>query len=209
RSMKELLEVTEEVKALGANCLPVLADVSDYEAVKEMFEEISLFCENIDCVINNAGMSHVGLFTDMTTYCWDKIISTNLTSAFNICHHSVPNMIRAQSGTIINISSIWGIVGASMEVAYSASKGGLNAFTKALAKELGPSHIRVNAIACGAIETSMNTWLSDEEKQSFEEGIALCRFGKTEEVANLAFFLASEAAGYLTGEIIRLDGGAL
>jgi 3-oxoacyl-[acyl-carrier protein] reductase len=209
KSFNELMEVTDDIKALGATCLPVMADVSDYQNVTRMIDEILLVFPTIDVIVNNAGISYVGLFTDLTPDMWDNLIRTNLTSVYNVCHQIVPLMLKNKAGTIINISSIWGINGASCEVAYSASKGGINAFTKALAKELGPSNIRVNAIACGAIETTMNTWLNEEEKKAFEDGIALCRFGKASEVANLAYFLATEASSYLTGEVLKLDGGCL
>lgn len=207
KSMQELMQVADEIKALGSHCHPIMADVSNYREVSEMFEEIALFTPSLDCIINNAGTSYIGLITETTPEKWNEIISTNLTSVYNVCHHALPDMIRNKCGSIINISSIWGITGASTEAAYSASKGGVNAFTKALAKELGPSSIRVNAIACGAIDTSMNSWLSQEDKEAFEENISLCRFGKAEEVAELAFFLASKQSSYLTGEVIRLDGG--
>lgn len=207
KSINDLLSVKEEAESFGVKCLPVLADVSTYEAVKHMFEEIALVFPSIDCVINNAGKSHIGLFTETTPEIWNDIIQSNLTSAYNICYCALPRMIQEKSGVIINISSIWGIRGASTEVAYSASKSGLNGLTKALSKELGPSNIRVNAIACGAIETSMNSWLTPEEKSDFTQSIALCRFGKVNEVADLAFYLASSEASYLTGEIIKLDGG--
>ncbi|PKM51334.1 MAG: 3-oxoacyl-ACP reductase [Firmicutes bacterium HGW-Firmicutes-7] len=206
-SFKELLEVAEEIKALGTNCLPIMADVSDFHAVTNMFQEIEVVFPFIDCVVNNAGISHVGLFTETTPETWNKVISTNLTSLYNVCYHAVPKMIHHHSGSIINISSIWGVCGASLEVAYSASKSGIHGFTQALAKELGPSHIRVNAIACGAIDTRMNNWLDDEEKKAFEASISLNRFGKTSEVAELAYYLASDNSSYLTGQIIKLDGG--
>lgn len=208
-SFQELMETSEEIKALGANCLPIIADVSDYDAVKNMFQEIDMVFPFIDCVVNNAGISHVGLFTETTPDTWNKLISTNLTSIYNVCHHAVPKMISRHTGSIINISSIWGESGSSLEVAYSASKSGIHGFTQALSKELGPSHIRVNAIACGAIDTPMNNWLSAEEREVFEESIALCRFGKAAEVGELAFFLASDRSSYLTGQIIKLDGGKL
>ncbi|PKM95101.1 MAG: 3-oxoacyl-ACP reductase [Firmicutes bacterium HGW-Firmicutes-1] len=208
-SLQELLAVSEEVKRLGADCLPILADVSDYESVSNMFQEINILFPFIDCIINNAGISCVGLFTETSPETWNKVIQTNLTSIYNVCHHAIPKMISQKTGSIVNISSIWGISGASLEVAYSASKSGIHGFTQALAKELGPSNIRINAIACGAVETSMNNWLSSEEREAFEASIALCRFGKVEEIADLAFFLASENASYLTGEIIKIDGGTL
>lgn len=209
KSFNELLKVAEEIEKFKVKCLPIMADVSSYEAVKSMFEEINIVFPHINCIINNAGISYVGLFTETTFEIWNKVINNNLTSVYNVCYHGVPKMISRKSGIIINISSIWGINGASLEVAYSTSKSGINGFTKALAKELGPSNIRVNAIACGAIDTEMNKWLTTEEKEDFEDGIALCRFGKTDEVANLAYFLASNESSYLTGEIIKLDGGTV
>lgn len=207
QSVQDLMELTDMVREMGAIAHPIIADVSDFKSVQEMFEEIDMTQPPVDVVINNAGISHIGLFTETTPDIWDRIIFTNLTSIYNICYQAANRMVKRQFGNIINISSIWGLDGASMEVAYSASKGGVHAFTKALAKELGPSNIRVNAIACGAIETSMNSWLSAEEKQDFEDGISLCRFGTPEEVAKLALFLASDNSSYMTGEIIRLDGG--
>ena len=209
KSSKDLLAVAEEVRSYGVDCYPILADVSNYHAVTHMFEEILLTYPQIDVIINNAGISHVGLFTDIHYDQWQHLINTNLNSVFNICHHAVPILLRKKSGHIINISSIWGLVGASCEVAYSTSKGAIHAFTQSLAKELGPSNIHVNAIACGAIDTSMNHFLSPEERNAFEQDIALCRFGKVEEVADVAYFLASENSSYLTGEIIKLDGGTI
>lgn len=208
KSFKDLMALAEEINDMNlGECLPVIADVSDYHAVQNMFEEIYIKFSSIDIVINNAGVSFVGLFTDTTPDIWDKLINTNLTSIYNICSFAVPKMINNKTGVILNISSIWGSQGASCEVAYSASKGGVNSFTKALAKELGPSNIRVNAIACGAIDTSMNKWLSEEEKTAFTEDISLCRFGTPEEVAALCYFLSSKEAKYITGEIVTIDGG--
>lgn len=205
----DLMQVAEEIQSYGALCLPIMADVSNYEAVQKMFRIMEEFSPTLDCIINNAGISHVGLFTETTPEIWSQMIGTNLTSIYHTCHFGVPKMLHQHRGSIINISSIWGITGASMEVAYSAAKSGVHGFTRALAKELGPSHIRVNAIACGAIDTDMNRWLCPEDKSVFEESIALCRFGKTEEVADLAFFLASDTSSYLTGEVIKLDGGTV
>lgn len=206
-SNDDLLDVKKSIEQYPVKCLALLTDVSNYEKVSDMFKIIYNQFEKIDVVINNAGISHIGLFTELSPATWHHILNTNLTSIYNILQFVLPNMIHNKSGSIINISSIWGIDGASCEVAYSTSKGAVNALTKALAKELGPSHIRINAIACGAIDTPMNNWMSKEDRQLLQEDIALCRFGKPEEVANLAFFLGSDASSYLTGEIIRLDGG--
>lgn len=160
----------------------------------------------MDIIINNAGISYVGLITDMTLEQWNTILQVNLTSAFLICKTLLPNMIQRQSGQIINISSVWGNVGASMEVAYSATKGGLNSFTKALAKETAPSHIQVNAIACGLIDTDMNACFSEEDLENVIAEIPADRIGKPEEVADLCVQL-TKAPSYLTGQIISLDGG--
>ena len=142
----------------------------------------------------------------MSAETWQNIIHTNLSSAFYTSKEAIPYMLSKQAGKIINISSVWGNVGASCEVAYSASKGGLNSFTKALAKELAPSNIQVNAIACGCIDTEMNRCFSEEERQALADEIPAGRFGKPEEVAELVFSIA-EKHNYLTGQIITLDGG--
>ncbi len=179
------------------------SDGSNYENITEMFREI----KDLDVLINNAGIAHFGLLTDMTPEEWNRIISTNLTSAFYTCKHAIPLMLAKQQGCIINISSVWGNVGASMEVAYSASKGGLNSFTKALAKELAPSGIAVNAIACGVIDTDMNRkHLNDEDLVALAAEIPADRLGTPEEVAALTLQLASSPT-YMTGQIITMDGG--
>ena len=137
---------------------------------------------------------------------WDRIIRTNLTSVFNLSKLAIPDMVARKCGKIINISSVWGSTGAACEVAYSATKGGINAFTKALAKELAPSNIQVNAVACGAIDTEMNQFLEEEELIALVEEIPLGRLGKAEEVADLVYHLGYKNA-YLTGQVIGLDGG--
>ena len=152
------------------------------------------------------GISHIGLLTDMTEEEWQKIMSTNVDSLFYTSKFGVPKMLQKHQGKIINISSVWGNVGASMEVAYSTSKGAVNSFTKALAKELAPSNIQVNAIACGLINTDMNSYFSEEDIDNIIEEIPANRIGLPEEVAKLCHMLA-EAPEYLTGQIITLDGG--
>ena len=161
---------------------------------------------NVDILINNAGISMIGLFQDMTRDEWERIINTNLGSLYNCCHFAIPDMVKNKCGKIINISSVWGIAGASCEVAYSASKGGVNALTRALAKELAPSNIQVNAIACGAIDTDMNHFLSDDELTSLTDEIPAGRLGTPDEVGNLVRSLC-DGSSYLTGQIIQLDGG--
>lgn len=195
-----------EIEQYNVPCLAFLGDVGCFDTAKELFSMIKERFGTLDVLVNNAGISYIGLITDMTPDEWNKVITTNLTSVFNCCSLAIPDMIRRKKGSIVNISSVWGNVGASCEVAYSASKGGMNAFTKALAKELAPSNIRVNAIACGAIDTEMNKFLNDEELLNLKEEIPVGRLGRPEEVADLVYYLA-EKNEYLTGQIIGLDGG--
>lgn len=208
-SHREDLEDTKnEVENSGATCHIYQGDIGDYEFVSHMIKEVIHTYGTIDLLVNNAGISYVGLLTDMSIDDWNRIISTNLTSVFNTCNQVVPHMVREKSGHIINISSMWGIAGASCEVAYSATKGGVNAFTKALAKELAPSNIRVNAIACGAIDTQMNQCFSKEELDALCEEIPSGRLGTPNEVADMVYHLYSSPC-YLTGEVIKMDGGYL
>ncbi len=160
----------------------------------------------IDIVINNVGLSHIGLLTDMSLEEWNRLLDVNLTSSFLTCKYLLPSMIQKQQGCIINISSIWGNTGASMEVAYSSTKGALNSFTKALAKEVAPSNVQVNAIACGLIATDMNSCFDQEELSALTEEIPAGRMGEPTEVATLCLQLV-DAPNYLTGQIINLDGG--
>ncbi len=200
-SQDALLSLQNEI-----GCTPILADVSDPDQVSSLYNTIHQYCDHIDVLVNNAGISHIGLLQDMSVEEWDRVINTNLRSAFLCSKHALPSMISRQNGCIINISSMWGERGASCEVAYSASKGGLNAFTKALAQEVAPSGIRVNAIACGAIDTDMNRFLSSDERAELESGIGLGRFGTPQEVADLVLYLAGDKSTYLTGQVITLDG---
>ncbi len=209
KSKEALLEMEKRLIEDNVPVLALLGDVSDYDCCKKMFQSIEDTFGNVDILVNNAGISHIGLFSDMNPQQWQKLIAVNLYSVFNCTHLAVTDMVRKKSGSIINISSMWGNVGASCEAVYSASKGGIDSFTKAMAKELGPSGIRVNAIACGVIETQMNASFDEEERKALAEDISLMRFGTPEEVAKLALFLAQEASSYLTGQIITLDGGML
>lgn len=183
-----------------------IGDVGDYAFVKTMVDATLEAFGAIDVLINNAGISYIGLLTDMSIEDWNRIVATNLTSVFSTCRCAVPSMVHNKRGRIINISSVWGNVGASCEVAYSACKGGINSFTRALGKELAPSQITVNAIACGVIDTDMNRCFSEEERADLIAEIPAERMGRPEEVAELAFSIASGHA-YLNGQIITLDGG--
>ena len=201
-----LQKVKHEIESYQTNCLAFTGDVGDYQVCEQMFHEIKKAFGSLDVLVNNAGISYIGLLTDMTPCEWDMIIKNNLTSVFNCCHLAIPDMVRKQSGKIVNISSVWGVAGASCEVAYSATKGGINAFTKALAKELAPSNIQVNAIACGAIDTEMNRFLSDEDLLALTDEIPAGRLGRAEEVADFVYSVTHKNQ-YLTGQVIQLDGG--
>ncbi|MDF2541044.1 MAG: short-chain dehydrogenase/reductase [Herbinix sp.] len=202
----QLLKTKAEIESYQVSCHAFLGDIGHYETARELFSQIKKLYGSVDVLVNNAGISYLGLITDMTPSDWNTLITTNLTSVFNCCHLAIPDMVSHKYGKIINISSVWGNVGASCEVAYSASKGGMNAFTKALAKELAPSNIQVNAVACGAIDTEMNHFLQDDELLQLIEDIPAGRLGKAEEVADLVYHLAHKNE-YLTGQIIGLDGG--
>lgn len=190
----------------GCTVLPFVGDVADPSFVEAMVAKTIEECGRIDVLINNAGISYVGLLSDMSMEEWNRILAVNLTSVFATCKYVIPNMVHNKAGKIINISSVWGNVGASCETAYSATKGGINALTKALGKELAPSGISVNAIACGCIDTSMNACFSKEERAALAEEIPVGRFGRPSEVAELALSIAQSSA-YLTGQVITLDGG--
>ena len=202
-SFEELSQFAKELEALHSiPCHALQGDMGNYEDVSRIFSKIN----NLDVLINNAGIAHIGLLSDMTPTQWHRVMNTNLDSCFYTCKFAIPLMLAKHSGRILNISSVWGNVGASMEVAYSASKGGMNAFTKALAKELAPSNIQVNAIACGVIDTEMNAHLSPEDMDALREEIPADRLGTVEEIASLALMLA-KAPEYLTGQIVTMDGG--
>ena len=184
----------------------VKADVSDSKQVNDMAEFIHTNYGKIDVIVNNAGISQQKLFTDITENDWDRMFDVNMKSMYLVTKAFVDDMIYKQSGKIINISSMWGVTGGSCEVHYSAAKAAVIGFTKALAKELAPSGIQVNAVACGAIDTEMNGHLSDDDKASLAEEIPAGRFGSPQEVAKLVKSL-SGMNSYLTGQIITLDGG--
>ena len=181
--------------------------MQDYDETEQVLNEIIGAFETPDVLVNNAGIAHIGVLQDMSVEEWNRIIGVNLSSCFYTVHAFLPGMIRRGSGHIINISSMWGVSGASCEVAYSAAKGGVNAFTKALAKEVAPSGIYVNAIACGVIDTEMNRGLTEEERAALVDAIPLGRFGTPEDVAGIVKNILSST--YMTGQIIGVDGGFL
>ena len=181
------------------------ADVSKKEEANALIDFAIKKYGKIDVLINNAGIAQTKLFTEITDEDWNNIIGTNLNSAFYCSREAVKNMIHNKSGLIINISSIWGITGASCEVAYSTSKAAINGFTKALAKELGPSNIRVNAIAPGIINTAMNSYLSEDELKNIKEEIPLEKIGDPVDIAKCVKWLIED--NYTTGQIISINGG--
>lgn len=181
------------------------ADVSKKEEANALIDFAIKKYGKIDVLINNAGIAQTNLFTEITDEDWNNIINTNLNSAFYCSREAVKNMIHNKSGLIINISSIWGITGASCEVAYSTSKAAINGFTKALAKELGPSNIRVNAIAPGIINTEMNSYLSEDELKNIKEEIPLEKIGDPVDIAKCVKWLIED--NYTTGQIISINGG--
>lgn len=208
KSEKELSDVANICQTYGVEVIEFVGDIGSSQDVSKLKDHLDSLNIEIDILINNAGISHIGLMTDMLDEQWDKMIQTNLSSVFYCSRAVVPSMVRKQSGKIINISSIWGNVGASCEVAYSASKGGVNAFTKALAKELAPSNIQVNAIALGVIDTEMNAVFSQEEKEALVEEIPAGRMGSVEEISEIIVDMM-EGKLYMTGQVITVDGGMI
>ncbi|MCM0649862.1 SDR family oxidoreductase [Clostridium swellfunianum] len=203
---KETLDLIKERGGFG---IIVKGDVSVYEEAKRIIDETANKLGKIDILVNNAGISKVGLFIDMVEHEWNELIDVDIKGIINCSHCALKYMLKINKGSIINISSIWGSTGASCEVIYSAAKGAVNSFTKALAKELGPSNIRINAIAPGVIDTEMNAWLSEAERETLVQDIPMMRFGTGEDVGKLVVFLASDAAKYITGQIITVDGGMI
>lgn len=205
KSEEIVKRMKEEFTSKGYSVETFKADVSKREEVKNLVEFTIRKFKNIDVLVNNAGISQTKLFTDITDEDWQNMIGTNLNSVFYMCREVAPNMIHNKKGCIINISSIWGITGASCEVHYSVAKAGVDALSKALAKELGPSGIRVNSIAPGIIDTDMNKYLSDKEVVEIEEEIPLGKVGKVQDIAKCAKWLIEDE--YTTGQVISINGG--
>ncbi|MCH4031330.1 MAG: SDR family NAD(P)-dependent oxidoreductase [Lachnospiraceae bacterium] len=206
-NIQKLNEVKEKALAAGSpRVLACRADLSDYEEGSAFAGDVLDAFGQADVLVNNAGISIVGLFQDLSPQEWRRITDTNIGSVYTMCHALLPSMIHRKAGRIINISSVWGNVGGSCEVAYSATKGAVNALTKALGKELAPSGIAVNAIACGAVDTEMNAVFGEEALRELAEEIPAGRMCRPEEVAQAVLALI-QAPAYLTGQVITLDGG--
>ncbi len=202
-------ELEKKLLQAGVRYKIYKADVSDFNTIKEVFADATDFFGGVSVLVNNAGIAQQKLFTDITQEDFDRITAVNFKGVFNCCQCAVPSMINRKSGKIINISSMWGVCGASCETVYSATKAAVIGLSKALARELAPSNIQVNCIAPGAIDTKMNDNLSEEDKESFAREIPMGRFGTAAEIAGVVSFLASSDSDYITAQVITADGGLI
>lgn len=205
KSEKAAKTIQQDLSKEGKKIEIVKANVSKREEVKKLIDFTIKIFGTIDVLINNAGIAQEKLFTEITDEDWNNVIQTNLNSVFYCTQEVLPTMISKKDGCIINISSIWGVTGGSCEVAYSTTKAAINGFTKALAKEIGPSNIRINAIAPGIIDTEMNKNLTKQDIEDIKNEIPLERIGKTEDIAKCAKWLIED--NYTTGQIISINGG--
>lgn len=207
-SKDQAMNLLENLRKTNPNVIAVKADVSKEEDVNMLFDLAEKNFSHVDILINNAGISHFSQIQDIEFETWKKVISTNLNSVFLSSKRAIPNMIKNNYGVIINMSSIRGDFGASMEALYSTSKGAINTFTKALSKELAPSGIRVNAVAPGIVDTDMmRNDFSYQELEELKKEVSVNRFAKPEEIADLINYLISDQASYITGDIIHINGG--
>ncbi len=197
----------EEIKALGVKCKGYASNAADFAQTAEVVKEVVADFGRIDILVNNAGITKDGLMMRMTEQQWDAVIAVNLKSAFNFIHATVPVMMRQRGGSIINMASVVGAHGNAGQSNYAASKAGLIALAKSIAQEVGSRGIRANAIAPGFIETAMTAALPDEVREEWKKKIPLRRGGQVEDIANVATFLASDLSGYVTGQVIQVDGG--
>lgn len=207
---KEAAEaVASQCQEHGVQALTMQADLRSKAQIIRMKEQLAQLDMLPDILVNNAGIAHYGMLADVTEEDWDQVMNVNLKGLFLMTQSFMDSMVNARFGRIINVSSIWGLTGASCEVLYSTAKGGVNAFTKALAKELAPSGVTVNAVAPGAVDTSMLQHLQADELASLQEAIPAGRLASPEEIAALVYFLTLPESGYLTGQIISPNGGWL
>ena len=207
-SSKEKAEkLVQEIKELGGDCIAIQADVSNFDSSQNLVEESVKHFGKVDVLINNSGITKDNLMLRMTEDDFDRVIDVNLKGTWNMCKNMTRHFMKNRAGSIINITSVVGLIGNPGQANYVASKAGVIGFTKSLAKEFGSRNITVNAIAPGFIETEMTDNLPEEDKEVYKKQIPLNRFGKTEDIANLCAFLASEEASYITGQIISVNGG--
>ena len=207
KSEPQAAELKDRIEALGVKAIPFKVDVGDLKGVREMVNAVKKEFGAIDGLVNNAGLTRDKLLMMMTEEDWSEVIRTNLTGAFNFARAAIFMMMKAKRGVVLNVTSVSGLVGMAGQVNYSASKAGLIGMTKAMAKEVGRMGVRVNALALGFIETDMTAVLPDENRTAALGMIPLGRFGTVEDVAPVAAFLLSDAAAYITGAVIQVDGG--
>lgn len=206
-SEAEALSLCEALRTKGCNAIAVRADVSKQAEAELLFAEAKKAFGGVDVLVNNAGIAQQKLFTDITSEDYDRMFDCNVKSVFNCCQCALPYMIHNKNGRIINISSMWGIVGASCEVHYSASKAAVIGMTKALAREVAPSGITVNCIAPGVIDTPMNKDFDEETLNALKEETPVGRIGTPEEIAKAVLFFAEDSGGFITGQVLGIDGG--
>lgn len=199
--------LTAQLRAEGCDVAWRQCDVADGEAVRRTFADILRTYHRVDVLVNNAAIALIRLFTDTDEAAWDRVFDVNVKGVYHCTQAALPSMLDRQCGAIVNVSSMWGEVGASCEAAYSASKAAVIGLTKALAKELGPSGIRVNCVSPGTIDTEMNAELDDEAKAGLADETPLCRLGRTEDVARAVLYLAGEGAAFVTGQVLGVSGG--
>lgn len=207
RSADKAATLADALRAEGFDAAAYACDVSDPAQVKSAMADILRVYHRVDALVNCAGIAHIGLLTDMTEAEWDHLFAVNVRGVFSVTKAVLPGMISRQTGAIVNVSSMWGEVGASCEAAYSATKAALIGLTKALAKEVGLSGVRVNCVTPGVIDTDMNAQLTSEDRAALADETPLGRIGTAEEVAKTALFLCGADASFITGQVVGVSGG--